>query len=100
MSLDFTNRVLGKILVDLGNDERPNVGMEGVSEIGKCPGRRHDDESGYLPLADYPLHFGSDKPGETVLFDVVPVDGLDRAALARMLRLADASGPFASLFVR
>jgi hypothetical protein len=45
MPLDLTHGVLGEILVDLGDDERPNVGMESASlrDGVNCAIRRSDE---------------------------------------------------------
>jgi hypothetical protein len=75
MSLDLADGLLGKILVDFGDDKRLNVGMEGASQIGQGPWWRYHHKGGDPFLPDHLLHPGCDLPGEPMLLDVVPVGG-------------------------
>src|SRR6476646_1894040 len=73
--------------------------MKSVPEVAQCLRRRDDNQARHFSLPHNPLHRGGDHPCEPVLFDVVPVDRLDRASLTGE-GFAHASRRLTSLLVR
>src|SRR5579864_7711184 len=96
---DFPYRMLGQVLVDLGDDESLHIAMEGAAQFGQGPWRRHDHERGCLSCPDNLLHRRRDPFGEPLLLDVMPVDRLDGASLTRVKAFANPPRPLATLLV-
>jgi hypothetical protein len=82
MLFNFPDRMLGQILVDLGDDACFDIGMECVSQVGERFRRSYDDEGLRPARANHLLHGSSDPPRKPMLFDVVPICGLDCTAPA------------------
>src|SRR3979411_1334071 len=80
MSLDFVHRMVGQILVELGDNALLHVCMKGVAQIGQGPRRACDDDGLDLAFADQGLERGRYIAGEFMLLDVVPVGGFKAAS--------------------
>src|ERR1043166_7186717 len=100
MLLDLADRMLGEVLVDLGDDPPLDVGMEGMAQLRQRARRRRHDQGLGVALAHELLHGGSDAMGETLLLELVPVGGVEAAALAGLGALEAATGLVAALLVR
>jgi len=99
MLLYLTDRMLGQILVDLGDDARLDIDVKGASQIGKRLWRRHDHKRRHVSRPHYLLHYRSDSLRKPLLLNVMPIDRLDCTPPTRVQRFADASRPFATLLV-
>ena len=78
MLLNVSDRVPGQVLVDLGNDARPNVGMKSASEVGQRLWRGYDDQGRHFPCSQDFLHRGGDLLCKPMLLNLVPIDRLYR----------------------
>ena len=83
MSFDFSDRVLGKVFADFGNDPLLDVGVEGVAQIGERARRRDDDQRGDAALAHHFLQSRRHPLDEAVLFQSMPVGLFNTAAAMR-----------------
>jgi hypothetical protein len=99
MLLDFPNGVFGQILVDLGNDTRLDIDVKCATQVGQGLRRRYYHKRRHLSRSQHLLHRGRNLLREPVLFNVMPIDGLDRTPLRGIQRLADASWPLAALLM-
>jgi len=97
MLLDLADRMLGEILVDLGDDPSLHVGMEGVSELRQRARRCGDDQRLGVAFAYEPLHGGGDALGKPLLLELVPVGRVEAAALIGVGSLEAASRPIGAL---
>ena len=75
----FPAPVIGEILVDLGDDLRPDVRMKRPAQVGEGARRRRDHERRRGALAHQALESAGNHFGEPVLFDTMPVGRLDGA---------------------
>ena len=80
--LDVANGMLCQVFVNLGNDERLYVRMKCAPQIGQRPRRSHDHDSGNPVRTNQPLHRRRDLAHKAMLFDMMPIYRLDRAALS------------------
>jgi len=99
MLLNLVYRMLGKILVDFGDDPLLHVGMERMPQICEGAGRCDDHECLHLALAHETLHRRGDPLSEAMFLEIVPVGVFNAAAQIRAGALESASRAVATLLV-
>src|SRR5262249_29729377 len=100
MLLDLVDGMLGKVLVDLGDDPLLHVGVERTTQVRPRPRRRDHDERLGLALAHERFHRGGDAMSEAMLLELVPVGISYTAAEVCAGAFESAAGPVAALLVR
>src|SRR5580704_16357913 len=78
--LDFVDRLLGEVLVDLGDDVGLDVLVQGLAQVGEGARGRSDDECFHVALAYELLQRCRHLTGEVVLLQFVPIGLRHRAA--------------------
>src|ERR1019366_7427680 len=96
MLFNFPDRMLGQILVYLGNNACLHVGVECISQFSESPRRSNYNEGFHLARPDHLLHGGSDLSCEAMLLDVMPIGWLDGTPLRS---LANVPRPLGTLLV-
>jgi hypothetical protein len=99
MLLYVVNRVVGEILVHLGDDPRPHVRMERMAQVGEVSGRRYDDERFHLPITHKALQRRGDPLCKPMLLEIVPVGVLYSAAKVGSGTLERPTRPVTALLV-
>ena len=99
MLFNFPDRVLGQVLVYLSDDACFDIGMECVSQVRKRSRRSYHDKGLRLAGADHLLHRSSDPSRKSMLFDLLPIGGLDCASPACCRGLGNAPRPVGALLV-
>jgi hypothetical protein len=99
MLFDFPDRMLGQVLVYLGNDACFHVGVECVPQISKSPWRSNYDEGFYLPRSDHLFQSSGYLSREMVLLNIVPIGWLDSASAAHLRSLANVPRTLGPLLV-
>src|SRR6516225_654566 len=100
MFFDLVRRMLGKVLVDFGDDPPLHVGVERVPQVCERPRRGDNDERLHLALTNEMLHRRGDPLSEAVLLEIVPVGGFNAAAKVRAGTLKGTPWPVTALLVR
>src|ERR1700757_4357211 len=99
MLFNFSDRMLGQILVYLGKNVCLHIGMECVSQFSQRPRRSDDDQGPHLARPDHLLHSSGDLSREEVLLKVMPIGWLNSTSSACLQSLADVPRPFGALLV-
>jgi hypothetical protein len=100
MLLDLVERMPGEVLVDLCDDPRFHVVVEGIAQVGQGARRSGNNRRLHLAFAYQFLERVGDLPGEAMFVDLVPVGLLNGAALVLGIGAREKpSWPIAALIV-
>jgi hypothetical protein len=97
---NLRNRVLGQVLVDLGDYSISYIYMESMPQIGEGTRRGSNDESFDIARAHQLLQRRSHTMGKSMCLELVPIRRLHTGAAVRTGPLEGTSRTIAALFSR